>query len=433
MVNYSLALILLLQQSLNVNGFISPRPTVTFKHLHMAGSFTGGGGGRNGRNKTSPLDDWLEGNTGSNNNNKGKGVSGQNERADNRLPLSFFGEMTENNDDNSIEEEDVEKPSSPSALAKRDDEDLALINNPYLQTLTQVPPAEIIYRFTSTASPRVQEAVKSTILSLIGTLPRMGKDATGEANFKARVVTSAERLASLMFQLQLTGYMFKNAEYRMAISKQIDSSYLLPAADIDLPGELYDDVTYGRNDDGNDVINGQIKGKLNVKYAKHEIDVDAESYVSELKSEIKRLREEMLAHQKIKQDQDLLSYVRSLPPTEMNQLTNVSQDVITAMKGLVNAVMAGIANDDKQDDDDKQIAPDTILEQSGEAIAQLCMWQLVSGFNLRELEIREQMKASLKLPVGTGVGATATSNQTYDDNNDNHDFTPGLANSDGME
>merc|ERR1712151_882394 len=353
----------------------------------------------------SPLDDWLEGN----NNNKGKGVSGQNERADNRLPISFFGE-------NSIEEEEEQEESAPSsALAKRDDEDLALTNNPYLQTLTQVPPSEIIYRFTSTASPRVQEAVKSTILSLIGTLPRMGQDAGGEANFKARVVTSAERLASLMFQLQLTGYMFKNAEYRMAITnsvRKLDSSFLLQAA-ADLSEELHDE-----NDDD---IDGKIKGKINVKFAKHEMEVDAESYVSELRSEIKRLREEMLAHQKIKQDQDLLSYVRSLPPNEMSQLTNVSQDVLTAMKGLVNAVMAGIANDDKQT---KQITPDTILEQSGEAIAQLCMWQLVSGFNLRELEIREEMKANLKLPVG------ATSNRTFDENDD---FTPGLANSDGME
>jgi len=48
----------------------------------------------------------------------------------------------------------------------------------------------------------------------------MGEEA-GEANFKSRVVTLAERLASLIFQLQLTGYMFKNAEYRMAISNSI--------------------------------------------------------------------------------------------------------------------------------------------------------------------------------------------------------------------
>jgi len=47
----------------------------------------------------------------------------------------------------------------------------------------------------------------------------------------------------------------------------------------------------------------------------------------------------MLVHEKIKQDQDLLSYVLSLPPTEMKQLTNVSQDVLTAMKSFVAKIL----------------------------------------------------------------------------------------------
>ena len=263
--------------------------------------------------------------------------------------------------------------------------ELAKRHNPYLESITQVPPVEIIFRFTTTASPRVQDAIKSTILSLIGTLPHMGEEA-GEANFKSRVVTSAERLASLMFQLQLTGYIFKNAEYKMAISNSIKKqSLLLPSSN-------------------NSNLNGKIKGKVTINKV---LEVDANSYVSELRSEIKRLREEMMAHEKIKQDQDLLSYIRSLPPTEMKQLTNVSQDVLTAMKGLVNAVMAGIVTDEN-DVTNKLITPNTILEQSGEAIAQLCMWQLVSGYNLRELEIREEMKDSLKL-------AAASNNSTFDD------------------
>ena len=53
------------------------------------------------------------------------------------------------------------------------------------------------------------------------------------------------------------------------------------------------------------------------------LEVDADSYVSELQSEIKQLRKEMLAHEKMKQDQDLLSHIRSLPPTEMKQVTNM--------------------------------------------------------------------------------------------------------------
>jgi hypothetical protein len=63
------------------------------------------------------------------------------------------------------------------------------------------------------------------------------------------------------------------------------------------------------------------------------------------------------------------------------------------MKGLVKAVMTGIGED--------EIGPDTVTEQSSEAMAQLCMWQLAIGYNLRTLEVREEMKKSLK---GSTVG-----------------------------
>merc|ERR1712157_516143 len=80
-----------------------------------------------------------------------------------------------------------------------------------------------------------------------------------------------------------------------------------------------------------------VHGKVKVKYPNQdEMEVEADAYVSELRSEIKRLREEMLASQKANKqqhdNQDLLSYIRSLPPKEMRQLTHVSEDILTAMK-----------------------------------------------------------------------------------------------------
>ena len=66
----------------------------------------------------------------------------------------------------------------------------------------------------------------------------------------------------------------------------------------------------------------------------------------------------------------------------------MSPEVLVCMKGLVQAVLGGIG--------DGKIGPDTVTEQSGEAMAQLCMWQLAVGYNLRELEVREQMKKNLQ-------------------------------------
>jgi hypothetical protein len=171
-------------------------------------------------------------------------------------------------------------------------------------------------------------------------------------------------------------------------------------------------------------LKGKVRGKLRIKYGGGlfgqrkveskgaeedgqaaespavEMEVDAAAYMSELRSEVSKLRDELMTTRQEKEDalrKDLLLYIRTLPPKELQLLTGtMSQDVLVAMKGLVNAVMAGIG--------EGQIGPDTVTEQSGEAMAQLCMWQLVIGYNLRTLEVREEMKKSLTGDVGSPEG-----------------------------
>jgi len=42
--------------------------------------------------------------------------------------------------------------------------------------------------------------------------------------------------------------------------------------------------------------------------------------------------------------------------------------------------------------------------QSGNAIAELCMWQLVTGYNLRELEVREEFETKFRESGGDSDG-----------------------------
>ena len=233
-----------------------------------------------------------------------------------------------------------------------------------------------------------------------------------------------------MFQLQMTGYMFKNAEYRLSMSQSlgmsqaISSNLLLTGVEEELPDK-----------DDDPLVSGKIKGKLKIRYGKKgedkikgndkdktpkvtsddtanddspstekkddtedgmEIEVDAAAYMSELRDEVSRLRDELTETKETKDEalrKDLLLYIRTLPGQELKSLTNtMSQDVLVCMKGLVQAVLAGIG--------DGKIGPDTVTEQSGEAMAQLCMWQLAVGYNLRELEVREEMKKNMKTLVG---------------------------------
>lgn len=169
-----------------------------------------------------------------------------------------------------------------------------------------------------------------------------------------------------------------------------------------------------------DPLAGKVKGKLRIKYGGSsggdgglsddgstagagsgmEMEVDAKAYFSELRAEVEKLRSELSATEKEQEEalrKDLLMYIRTLPQQELQSLTNtMSQDVLVAMKGLVNAVLSGVG--------EGQIGPDTVTEQSGEAMAQLCMWQLVIGYNLRTLEVREEMRASLKAADNSSDG-----------------------------
>lgn len=313
-----------------------------------------------------------------------------------------------------------------------------LASNPYLRVVSKLSPSDLISKFTSSAHPRVQDAVRSTILGLIGTLPKMA--------FETTTITTGERLASLMFQLQMTGYMFKNAEYRLSLSQSLTSvgeggQFLLGGDD----GEEEDD-----DDDDHPLSEGKVRGKIKISYGKKgkdgaardddaikssddgvdddnansdgndyetdeddsmpsmEVEVDAAAYMSELRDEVAKLRDDLDSARQEKEEairKDLLLYIRTLPKQELQSLTGtMSDDVLTAMKGLVNVVLGGIVSEG-------QIGPETVTEQSGEAMAQLCMWQLAVGYNLRELEVREEMKLALNgASVDVGNGTTADDN-----------------------
>eukprot|EP00815_Leptocylindrus_aporus_P007813 CAMPEP_0116062200 /NCGR_PEP_ID=MMETSP0322-20121206/7594_1 /TAXON_ID=163516 /ORGANISM="Leptocylindrus danicus var. apora, Strain B651" /LENGTH=377 /DNA_ID=CAMNT_0003547415 /DNA_START=223 /DNA_END=1356 /DNA_ORIENTATION=- len=325
--------------------------------------------------------------------------------ANSRLPISYRSDfdgvrdeefeienIDEEGDEKSEESDSTGEQVKGGALSKSEGD----AENPYVEVVSRLSPSELIGRFTATASPKVQEAVKTTILGLIGTLPKVA--------FESTTVTTGARLASLMFQLQMSGYMFKNAEYRMSLSKSLASGS---------DGKLKGGMVF---EDGRivDTANAQVKGKVKVRYSLgdsldkskdddkdsnddeenlpgFEVEVDAGAYMSELRDEVNRLREELSSVREAKEEairQDLLAYIRTLPAQQMQSLTNtISEDVMSAMRGLVNVVMQGIG--------DGQITPATVTEQSSEAMAQLCMWQLVIGYNLRELEVREEMKQNL--------------------------------------
>ena len=194
-------------------------------------------------------------------------------------------------------------------------------------------------------------------------------------------MTTSEKLANLMFQLQMTGYMFKNAEYRISLSQSLSDVPALP------PGQ-FDDIA-------EDVATGAslppVEGQVTVKLGESEVSIDADAYMSELRDEVATLRrelEEVENERRLASQKDLLAYIRSLPEQQMASMTSeITDDVLDGMKKLVYSIMKGMGT--------SNVEANTLLQQSGSAMAQLCMWQLVIGYNLRELEVRDQLQKQL--------------------------------------
>ena len=156
--------------------------------------------------------------------------------------------------------------------------------------------------------------------------------------FETKTVATGERLASLMFQLQMTGYMFKNAEYRSSMSSSLGSGGLsdgggrmLLGGSSDGDAKAYREgkgrlkgkikVKYGgaksseddaANDDTNNNEQRLVKGDRKTVNPKQtstfstpgmEVEVDAQAYMSELRGEVSRLRDELDATKQAKEEE----------------------------------------------------------------------------------------------------------------------------------
>lgn len=124
--------------------------------------------------------------------------------SDNSLPISFdmdafkstgSPEESKAKDEENGTDSTSLVPSKGGSITTAEFSGDIMSQNPYIATVARLTPSELISRFTATANPSVQNAVRSTILGLIGGLPKMAFDTT--------TVTTGQRLASLMFQLQV--------------------------------------------------------------------------------------------------------------------------------------------------------------------------------------------------------------------------------------
>jgi hypothetical protein len=253
----------------------------------------------------------------------------------------------------------------------------------YYEIVEGISPNELIMKFAKTAPKNVQEATKATIVNLLGSLPNYALDAA--------FVTTNVKLATLLYQMQITGYMFKNAEYRMSLTRNLKGLPKLPPSTtqiqttdgikITLPSSL--DALSSSSSSVSSANNIQWEGKVTMNTSTGEtVSIDIQELTQALSNEVNELRKELLFMKNEREQElkaNLLTYIQALPEKELTRLTSdMSQDVIQAIQLFINNVMEKLGL--------QSTTPEVMIQQNVAQLAQLCMWQMIVGYRLREFE-----------------------------------------------
>ncbi|WOL05303.1 hypothetical protein Cni_G14031 [Canna indica] len=238
-----------------------------------------------------------------------------------------------------------------------------------LEYVRNVQP-EFMELFMKRAPQQVVDAMRQTVTNMIGTLPPQF--------FAVTVTTVAENLAQLMYSVMMTGYMFRNAQYRLELQQSLeqialpdpeeknDASEHAPGTQKKVTGEV---IRWNK-------ITGPEK-------------MDAVKYIEYLEAEIEELNCQV-ARKSSNGYNELLEYLKSLEPQNIKELTSsAGEDVVFAMNTFIKRLLA--VSDPAQ-------MKTSVTETSAAQLANLLFWLMVVGYSIRNIEVRFDMERVLGTP-----------------------------------
>ncbi|KAJ0966896.1 hypothetical protein J5N97_023813 [Dioscorea zingiberensis] len=238
-----------------------------------------------------------------------------------------------------------------------------------LEYVKNVQP-EFMDLFIKRAPHQVVDAMRQTVTNMIGTLPPQF--------FAVTVSTVAENLAQLMYSVLMTGYMFRNAQYRLELQQSLEQVAL---PDIK---EVKDETDYAPGTQKK--VTGEV---IRWNKASGPEKMDAIKYIELLEAEIEELNRQV-ARKSANGQNELLDYLKSLEPQNLKELTSsAGEDVIFAMNTFIKRLLA--VSDPAQ-------MKTTATETSAPELAKLLYWLMVVGYSIRNIEVRFDMERVLGTP-----------------------------------
>ncbi|KAG8060487.1 hypothetical protein GUJ93_ZPchr0002g23972 [Zizania palustris] len=235
-----------------------------------------------------------------------------------------------------------------------------------LEYVKNVQP-EFMELFIKRAPPQVVDAMRQTVTNMIGTLPPQF--------FAVTVTTVAENLAQLMYSVLMTGYMFRNAQYRVELQQSLEQ-IALPE-----PKEEKDSPDYAPGTQKK--VSGEV---IRWNKATGPEKIDAVKYIELLEAEIDELSRQVARKSSLGSN-ELLEYLKTLEPQNLKELaSSAGEDVVFAMNAFIKRLLA--VSDPAQ-------MKTTVSETSANQLANLMFWLMIVGYSIRNIEVRFDMERVL--------------------------------------
>ncbi|XP_077237900.1 seed maturation-like protein [Tasmannia lanceolata] len=274
--------------------------------------------------------------------------------------------------------------------------------------LNQIEPLDTSIIAKGISNP-AKDSMKRTISTMLGLLP--------SDQFDVTIRVSKQPLDRLLASSIITGYTLWNAEYRVSLMRNFDSSVGSKGSSSVCYGGC--DVSECEEREGGDGVNGcKEDNERKIPQCLGDLSPAALNYIQELKSELATAEQKLNAQKQEnmnlecnrEENNDLLEYLRSLEP---NMVTELSQPSSSEVEEIIQQLVQNILQRFFKDDTASAFLEDSVLEiaensnknvahcdaigTSRDYLAKLLFWCMLLGHHMRGLEYRLQLSCVVGL------------------------------------
>eukprot|EP00741_Cyanophora_paradoxa_P018748 tig00021094_g18097.t1 len=237
----------------------------------------------------------------------------------------------------------------------------------------------------ATLSPEAADAMKKTILSMVGTLP--------SEHFVFQVSTNKENLKRLLFSAMMTGFSFRNAEIRVSLNKSLS-----PEQHPDLlTGAAPEDALASAHPEALAPVSPSIRSLGGRSWAGNvsgQVRLEGEEGMMEAAEYIDRLRAELAAATaerdrlkvKLADANPLIDHLLHADPESVARARNeASEEALEAMERVLAEQLGSMSGPQIQ----------TTATTTRDYLAHLTFWAMLVGYHLKGLENRAELTRML--------------------------------------